>query len=707
MTDVDRFTLDLPLDEVLRHLPSALVVFDAAGQIAQINPACLQLFGLRLHPAELIGQGWSCFFAQIAPRLKEPELERSRIKALIHRDTPDEAVIALQDGRQVLRHYVPLVHQGVVQEGLQVWGALWQLQDVTAVHEQRGRLEYLAERDALTGLLNRRGFDRRLQMLQRHPLGQQGYTLALLDLDDFKRINDTLGHAVGDAVLAETANRLKAVVRLTDMPARIGGDEFAVLMPECRTQEQAVRMAERLLRAMQPPMQIDGAEIRQGCSIGLAVQSGAADPANVDLFQRADLALYDAKAAGRGRFKLYSQRIQQRHDALQQQRDLLRGALDQQRLQLHYQPILTLEPERHGVFVRKFEVLLRLLDEQGRLRRAEEFETALADPQLGIEVDRYVLDAALQQLTEWKRQGRALRLAINVSPHHFSHPDFVGTVRERLAAHPDVQPHDLSLEITEHGPTLSRSVVNATIVELRRLGLSISLDDFGTGNASLSHLQQFDVSVIKIDRSFVRDLLQDGIDLSLSYGMLRLAQLLGISAIAEGVETKQQCRALCLLGFRHVQGYLFAHPMPAEQAVVWLDGHEEALSWLREWMQPQMQGAERAVQAIVTHRMRARKLLSRTLDAEEMQALRDPQATQHCDLGRWLAQQAESCGEEPNYQRLLAAHAEFHQRLCTALDRQDAEADLALSLSSAEVHAAFWEWVLRDTTPRDPGCTSA
>jgi len=525
--------------------------------------------------------------------------------------------------------------------------------------------------------------------------------LALFDLDDFKRVNDTLGHPAGDAVLTEVSNRLKALVRLTDMPARIGGDEFAVLMPECRTEEQAVQIAKRLISAMAVPMQIAGGIIQQGCSIGLAVQrrAGDSDPA---IFQRADLALYDAKNSGRGQFKLFSQRLKHQHDTIHQQWDMLCDGLRQGQLQLYFQPVLTVEPEASRFYVRKLEALVRLRDAQGKLHRAEEFETALADAQLGVKVDRYVLDAALRQLSTWQRQGLQLRLAINISPHHFAHPDFVDTVRERLAAHPDVRPQDLSLEITEHGPSLNLRVVNSTILELRRLGLSISLDDFGTGNASLAHLQQFDVSVVKIDRSFVRDLLQDGIDLSLSYGMLRLAQMLGISAIAEGVETRAQCRALCLLGFRHLQGYVFAQPMPAEQVPVWLDRYESDLSWLATLSNPQILDAERAVRALVSHRMRARKLLAHTMDATEVQELLHPQATQRCDLGLWLAQQAGQCAQEPKFQYLVQAHTRFHQCLMAAVNKNDADADLQLSDSSTAVHAAFWDWILHTAENKKP-----
>jgi len=687
MSAANAYAVAAQMEDVLRNLPSAVVVFDAAGQVAQINPACLELFNLRLHPAELVGQGWRTFFDHLAPALDDPEPELERIKSLIRQDRPDQADIRLRGGRHVLRHYVPLLRDGAIQ------GALWQLQDVTAIKEQQGKLEFLTERDPLTGLLNRRGVDRRLHMLEHHPLGQQGFTLALFDLDDFKRINDTLGHPAGDAVLVEVANRLKTLVRLSDMPARIGGDEFAILMPECRSEEQAIQVADRLLRAMAVPMNIAETTLQQGCSIGLAVQRRAGD-CKLEVFQRADLALYDAKSAGRGRFKLYSQRLKHQHDTLHQQRAMLREGLQQGRLQLHFQPVLTIEPESSRFHVRKFEALVRLLDAQGQLRRAEEFETALADAQLGIEVDRYVLDAALRQLTAWQQQGLRLKLAINVSPHHFAHPDFVGTVRETLAAYPDVRTQDLSLEITEHGPSLNLRVVNATILELRRLGLSISLDDFGTGNASLAHLQQFDVSVVKIDRSFVRDLLQDGIDLSLSYGMLRLAQMLGISAIAEGVETRAQCRALCLLGFRHLQGYVFAQPMPAGQVPIWLERHTQELSWLAALAKPQIVDAERAVQALVTHRMRARKVLARTMDAAEMQALLNPQAPQHCALGLWLEQQAGQWGDAPPYQQLVQAHTEFHECLTAAMHKNDADADLRLSHSSAAVHAAFWNWIL-------------
>lgn len=680
-------------DDVLRNLPSAVVVFDAAGQVAQINPACLEFFRLRLHPAELIGQGWRTFFDHIAPLLQDPEPELARIKALIHQDTPDQAEIALNDGRHLLRHYVPLVRHGEPR------GALWQLQDITSIKKQQSELEYLTERDPLTGLLNRRGLDRRLQILRHHPLGQQGYTLALIDLDDFKHVNDTLGHPAGDAVLAEVARRIQSIVRLTDMPARISGDEFAILMPECRTEETAVQIGDRLVRTMRTPMQVAATALQPRCSVGLAVQKGRETQ---DCFQRADLALYEAKRAGRDRFQLFSPRLKRQHDALQQQRSMLRDGLEQGRLQVYFQPVLTLSPETGTFFVRKFEALLRLQDAQGQLHQAAEFETALADPQLGIEVDRHVLNVVLRQLVAWQRQGWTLRVAINISPHHFVHPGFVDTVRESLTAHAEIHPQQIALEITEHGPALNLRVVNAAILELRRMGLSIGLDDFGTGNASLAHLQQFDISIIKIDRRFVRDLLQDGVDSSLSYGMLRLAQMLGIGAIAEGVETRAQCRALCLLGFRHLQGYVFAHPMPAEQVPPWLDRHQEALSWLNGMAKPEALDTERAVQALVTHRLHARKVLSHALDAADRQTLMQPQAPHQCDLGRWLAQQTEQEKQSPAYQRLVHAHTSFHAWMRKVIDQTEADADLQLSNSSAEVHAAFWDWVLRDANVQSP-----
>ena len=676
-------------EEALRHLPCGVVVFDAAGKIEHVNPAFLALFFLRTREAALIGKGWRAFFDLLAPALKEAEPELSRVKALIHQDLPDQAEIALNDGRSLLRHYVPFVRAGVIQ------GALWQMQDITTIKEQQSRLEYLTERDPLTGLLNRRGFDRRLKLIERHALGQAGFTLALIDLDDFKRINDTLGHAAGDDVLVEVASRLKNLVRLSDMPARIGGDEFAILMPECRTEQQAVLVGERLLRAMDAPIRVEDAELHIHFSVGLALQR-AGDDRQGALFQRADLALYEAKSTGRRQFRLFSPRLQHRHDALHLQREMLRAGLEHGRLLLHYQPVVTLDPEQGRFTARKFEALLRLHDAQGTLRRAEEFETALADPQLGMEVDRHVLGTAMRQMQEWKRQGLLLRLAVNVSPHHVAHPDFVPTVKEQLAAHPDVAPQNLTLEITEHGQLLDLRVVKATIGELRQLGLRIGLDDFGTGNASLAHLQQFDVSVVKIDRSFVRELLNDGVDLSISYGVLRLAQTLGVSAIAEGVETRAQCRALCLLGFRNLQGYVFAHPMPAEQVAAWLEHSAEQLSWMRPLASRHVLDTERAVQALVAHRMLVRKLLSNALERSEVQDLQAPDAAECCDLGRWLTQESRHWGAVPQFQRLMDTHGDFHRQIVVALANADPAADLNLNACSARVHAAFWDWVLHD-----------
>lgn len=680
-------------EEVMRHLPTGLVVFDGAGQLVHINPSAIALFGMQAQPADLIGQGWRALYEKLAPVLKDPDGELARIKSLIHQEHADVAEIGLRDDRVILRHYVPVFRGRAVQ------GAIWELQDVTATKRAHKEFSYLVEKDPVTGLFNRRGFDRRLAWLHRHPSGRKGYTLLLFDLDDFKWVNDTFGHPAGDAVLREIGQRLQAFVRDTDIAARIGGDEFAVLLPTCRTDEQALDIGQRLRRVFDTPFDIDGAPYRLTSSIGLAVQPPRDEDQSDDLalFQRADLALYEAKRAGRNRVRVFSSQMKQQFDEANQQRELLREALRRETLVVHYQPIVTLGGESASdPTVSRFEALVRLHDAEGKLRFAEEFEFALSDPKVGFEVDRFVVETVLKQLRAWQALGLDLSVAINVSPHNVAHPDFVPTIRALLQSHPDLPPRRLSFEITEHGQALNPKVISTSIADLRRIGVTVALDDFGTGNASLAHLQEFDVSVVKIDRSFVRELLRNGVDMSLSYGMLRLARMLGIGAVAEGVETRQQAQALILLGFRDLQGYLFAQPMPGEAVPEWLAQASQHLAWVRDLAKPKLDGIEQAVQALVAYRVSVRRLLARTLDAAEAQEMRAPGAAERSALGRWLASLADRCSDCPQYRRLQKALQEGYAIIDAMLTRDEPPLAAELARANEELNTAFWEWVLCD-----------
>ena len=684
-------------EDVLQHLPSGVVVLGAGGTIEHINPAVLALFGQPADDVDLLGRDWRSLFERIAPSLQDPGGTLPQIEALFRRDQSSPIEFALRDGRRLLQQHVPLERAGTA------GAVLWQIQDVTAVRATQLRLQYLSERDPLTDLLNRRGFDLEIERAQHQYADGTPFALALIDLDNFKRVNDTLGHAAGDAALVEVASRLHRLHRLSDMTARIGGDEFAILMPECRTQGEAHDIGERLLRAMDAPLRVHGVDLELHFSVGLALRAPGDDARR--LFDHADLALYDAKSSGRNRAVVFSPGLQLRHDRLRCQREALRQALADGRLELFYQPVVSLEPEHGRIAVRKLEALLRMRDPQGSVHCAEEFESALDDPELGIEIDRFVLQTALEQIDRWRNNGLDLRLAVNVSPRHFSHPDFVRSVKDLLASRPGVLSQQLTVEVTQHGQPVDPHTVDAAVAALRRLGCRISLDDFGTGSASLAHLQQFDVAMIRIDPAFVRDLLDDGLDRSAGYGMLRMARLFGVDAIAEGVETPLQCRALAALGFRHFQGYGLARPMPAADVEAWLSRRDAALAWLRPLAWPRLPEIRIAVEALSSHRLLVRRLLWNTMEAEETADLRQSYAGNACDLAGWLDREAQRWPDSALLRRLAEAHADFHRQVAAAIDSRDADAGSRLHACDNRLHAAFWDWLLHHPeieTPAEP-----
>lgn len=425
------------------------------------------------------------------------------------------------------------------------------LKDISDRRQAEQQLRFLAHFDPLTRLANRHYLVQRLEQLL--TLGSP-LSLLYLDIDHFKRINDTLGHEIGDSLLVETANRLRQLCPAHSLLARSGGDEFMVLL-EGAELDTALSVAEKLLAGLQQPMQIRQYECLAYPSIGVTSSDGRLS-AN-ELLKQADLALYAAKDAGRNRLAIYDHSLSAAAEQRRQLEQELRRALDNEEFILHYQP----QVDEQGV-PQVMEALLRWQSPGRGLVPPDAFIPVLEDSGMIIETTRWVFREACRQVRRWTLEGYNIRIAVNLSSLDFRQADLAGSLLSILEDE-QVRPEQMELEITESALLDTDSQVQDTLSRLKAAGILLLLDDFGTGYASLTYLQQFHFDGIKIDRQFVDGLPDSPQSLALVRGILTMASHLGLHVVAEGVENERQASFLRQHGCPSLQGYYFDRPRPA------------------------------------------------------------------------------------------------------------------------------------------------
>jgi diguanylate cyclase (GGDEF)-like protein len=422
------------------------------------------------------------------------------------------------------------------------------------------RLEELAFNDSLTGLPNRAQFmDRLNHALARAERGHTSVAVLFLDIDNFKIVNDSLGHAAGDQLLVAVAQRVRAVLRPSDMLARLGGDEFTVLLEDFESPGDATRVADRITEALAFPMVLDGHRVTATASIGIAVWHAGQRPG--DLLRAADLALYAAKDRGKAQAAVFDPSM----DANALQRlDLeaeLRRAIDEHELEVHYQPLMHLNDGTFG----EVEALVRWRHPRRGLVAPAEFIPLAEETGLIVPLGEWVLETACGQARQWQRdfpEQEPMVMCVNLSACQLRHTTLVDDVRgilERTGLAPEL----LKLEITESVAILDTLENREMLLRLRELGVRLAIDDFGTGNSALNYLRRFPVETLKIDRSFVQELGQDQRSTDMVRGMIAFAKHLGLTVTGEGIETHEQSMHLRAMGCDWGQGYLFARPVPA------------------------------------------------------------------------------------------------------------------------------------------------
>jgi diguanylate cyclase (GGDEF)-like protein len=441
----------------------------------------------------------------------------------------------------------------------------------------------LAYYDSLTGLPNRRMYKDRLEQALLHASRHGGsVAVCFLDLDGFKRVNDTLGHSGGDRLLREVAERLLASVRQTDSVTRVGaaqpdasisrlgGDEFTFLLSRIADPKDASVVARRVLSALSLPFHLDGHEIFATASIGIAVSPMDGDDVDT-LLANADTAMYCAKDRGRNNHQFYSTAMNEANERKIEVERCLRRALEQDQLSLHYQPLRAATTATTTAA----EALLRWNDPELGSVAPTEFIPIAEAAGLISNIGSWVLRTACRQARAWQREGyRPIRISVNVSGHQLKQPDFVDDLR-RVLEESELDAACLELELTESAIMRDDDATNDVVRRIGDLGIGLALDDFGTGYSSLSHLRRFAIDRVKIDRSFVSGIPGDADDMAVTMAIVAMAHHLLLEVVAEGVETEAQAQSLRELECEELQGYLFSPAVPAAEFVRFLEREKD------------------------------------------------------------------------------------------------------------------------------------
>jgi len=536
------------LSIAVNNIPQGLVLYDASARIIICNQPYLDMFGLSPDVARP-----GCTMQRLIAHRKETGSFDGDVdefcNAIIQTVSLGKATRQLTEapgGRAI----------EIINRPLKSGGWVATIEDVTERRRADEKIAHLAHYDGLTDLPNRILFRERLeQSLKAIRPGEQ-LAVLYIDIDEFKSVNDALGHPIGDELLKGVAERLRGCLKETDVAARLGGDEFAVIQTAIKDRSETTRLVDEIHSAIRQPLECMGHLITTDASIGIALAPG--DGVDLDqLLKNADLALYGAKGDGRRTYRFFEAGMDQRARARRSLELELRQAISDGSLEIYYQPVVNLEDGK----VSSCEALLRWRHSERGMISPAEFIPIAEDSGLINQLGLWVLNTACAEAATWPDH---VRVAVNVSPVQFRSPSLALNVAAALAAC-GLPASRLELEITEAVLIRDDEAALDMLHQLRKLGVRIALDDFGTGYSSLSYLQRFPFDKIKIDRSFIRDIAGPGASSSIVQAVVNIAAASDMTTTAEGVETEQQRNLLYILGCTEMQGYLFSPAIPAAE----------------------------------------------------------------------------------------------------------------------------------------------
>ncbi len=540
---------------------AGIITSSAAGDITYINQAACELIGCLAE--NVMGDKLTDVFKLMSD--DESLAYISRDKGAAEKPFPEGSMLQIASGEEV--SICGSLAVQVARKNAFNGYVVSFFEDINQANAAE-QMHWYALHDPLTRLPNRlllaNRFKQALILAKRH---QTSLAVCMMDLDEFKPINDTYGHAAGDLLLVEAASRIRQHLRQEDTVARFGGDEFVLLIGNADSKEELLQAIQRLQLAIGKPYSIEGEDVSLSCSIGLALYPE--DDADADtLLRHADQAMFLAKQAGRNRVHLFDVKQDQELSSSQKIISHVEKALINKEFELYYQPKVNM---RTGQVV-GMEALIRWQHPKDGLVAPIEFLPFIEQHDVIIDIGHWVLESALKQLTQWQKEGRNWSVSINIAARHFHVPNFALLIAQALKRFPNIRPEQLEIEILESAALGDVQHVQTVIEECKALGVRFALDDFGTGYSSLSYLKRIPVEVLKIDRSFIRDILNDKEDLALVQAIASLAITFDREVVAEGVETAEQGALLMRLGCDVAQGYHIAKPMPAEKIGPWLAG---------------------------------------------------------------------------------------------------------------------------------------
>jgi diguanylate cyclase (GGDEF)-like protein/PAS domain S-box-containing protein len=539
--------------EILENAGEGIVVYDRELRYVIWNRFMEELTGVSA--GDVLGKS----APEVFPHLREQQVEELIRRALAGESvaTPDIHDYVPGGRRQ---GWISAVYRPHYDSDGDIAGVIGVIRDITARKAAEQQIEYQAYHDALTGLANRRLFQEHLTLAlalaQRH---DRLVAVLFLDLDHFKLINDSLGHSVGDALLREIAQRLKSILRDGDTVARVGGDEFTIVLQELAARSEAVILAQKVLRVIAEPVEIGGHRLYVTTSIGITIFPDDGDDSET-LLRNADTAMYRAKAEGRNRHESSTEELSRSSGERMEIENGLHRAIERGEFELYYQPQIDL---RTGAMA-GMEALLRWHHPERGLLLPSSFISIAEQGEMIVTIGNWVLREACRHAVTVHARGLAVfRVAVNLSARQFRDPALVSKVRSALRE-AGLDPRWLELEITESVAMENLEQTLATLTELRALGVTIAIDDFGTGHSSLSYLKLFPIDTLKIDRSFVDDL-PNAEDAAIVASIIQLAEGLSLRVVAEGVETAEQADFLRGRNCGEVQGFHFGYPIPAAE----------------------------------------------------------------------------------------------------------------------------------------------